>query len=84
VYTTPHPKRPGGAPTLLSPSADLHSMAVSTASWLSFPVSLAQKFSDGFAYGLACWVNADDPYMVFANLTSSRSSGALRLTYKKG
>jgi hypothetical protein len=84
IYTTPHATRPAGDMTLLGSGTDLHSMAVDTAGWFTFPTSLAQQYSDGSAYGLACWVNADDPYMAFANLTTSRSSGALRLTYQKG
>lgn len=82
VYTTPHPSKPSGAPTLLGSGVDLHSMAVNTSGWFTFPVSLAQQFSDGTAKGLACWVNADDPYMAFAGLRDSRSTGALRITYE--
>lgn len=82
IYTTPHKTRPAGAPTLLGSPATLDGLAVNRSGWLSFPVSFAQQLSDGTAFGLACWVNADDPYLVFASLSETRSTGALRITYE--
>lgn len=83
VFTTPHPSRPAGTPTLLGSGTDLRSIAVDRAEWLPFPLALAQQFSDGTAFGLACKVPADDPYMAFASRNDARDTGALRLTYKK-
>jgi hypothetical protein len=83
LYTTPHPTRPGGSPTLLGSGTDLQGIPVGGSGWYSFPLALAQQYSAGTAKGLACWVNADDPYIVFAGLGDSRSSGALQLTYDK-
>jgi hypothetical protein len=55
-----------------------------TSKTVTLPTALAQAFVDGTAFGLACWVNADDPYMVFASIADARDSGAISITYKKG
>lgn len=83
VFTTPHRSKPSGAPTLLGSGTDLRAIAVDRAEWVPLPLSLAQQFSDGTAFGLACKVSADDPYMAFASLNDARDTGALRLTWKK-
>jgi hypothetical protein len=84
VFTTPHPSRPAGAPTLQGGGSVLTAQSVSTRRWVSLPTALAQAMVAGTAYGLACFVNADDPYGVYASLADSRSSGLLRITYRKG
>jgi len=83
VYTMPHASKPSGTPTLLGSGSTLAGLPVNTKRWLSFPLALAQQMSDGTANGIAAWINADDPYIVFGSLSDSRSSGALQLTYRK-
>jgi len=83
IYTMSYKSRPGGAPSLQGGSHDLPAQAVSTTKWLKFPVDFAQRLVDGSAFSIACWVNSDSPYMVFGNISDSRSSGALKITYRK-
>lgn len=83
MWTHTHKSKPSGAPNLLISDTLAQGVAVNSTRWCVFSNSLAAQLATGAAFGLACWVNADAPYMVFANLSSSRSSGALRITYRK-
>jgi hypothetical protein len=74
--------RPAGALSL-SGATTLAGQAVGTSRWVDLPLSLGQALSNGSGYGLACNVAADDPYIVYAGLSDSRSSGALQITYRK-
>jgi hypothetical protein len=83
VYTLSNASRPAGAPSKQGGGTNLGSIAVNTSKWVSFPASWAQRFVDGTAHGLACFISGSDPYIVFGSLSDNRSSGALKIAYKR-
>jgi hypothetical protein len=84
IWTMPHASRPAGSPTLQGGGVDVSNVAVGQARWVTLPDAYGQALAGGSANGLACYVPSSDPYAVFANLTTSRSSGAVKITYRKG
>jgi hypothetical protein len=76
--------RPSGAPSLIGGSNyAIAGLATNTAGWVDYPTWIGQAFSDGNAKGIACYIGSSTPYIVYASLASSRSSGALQFTYRR-
>lgn len=84
IWTMPHGTRPSGDPTREGGGFDAASIAVGEAKWVTLPDHYGAAMLAGTAKGLACFTAGSDPYAVFANLTTSRSSGAIRIRYRKG
>jgi hypothetical protein len=83
-YVHNHTDQPAGAPSLQSDTGyTVGGLATNTSGWVDYPTWVGQRLSDGTARGIACYISSSTPYIVYASLASSRSSGALQFTYRR-
>jgi hypothetical protein len=84
IWAHDHASQPSGAPSLIaSTDYNIGGLATNTAGWLDYPAWVGQLLADGGAKGIGCYIGSSTPYIVYASLADSRSSGALQFTYRR-
>jgi hypothetical protein len=84
VWLHNHESVPAGAPSLQGGTDYLLAgLAVGNSGWLTNQTWCGQALANGTSKGIACYTAGSSPYIVFSSLAQSRSSGAIRLTYRR-